>query len=96
MNEIIVTTPERLKAAIRETIQQVIKEEKGSILPEREEKVYLTRHEVAERLHISLVTLNKLTQNGRIKAFRIGGRVLYKPEDITLAVMEMRTSKFGR
>jgi excisionase family DNA binding protein len=38
---------------------------------------YGTRNEVAKALKISLVTLNKLTKKGRLKSYRMMGRVLY-------------------
>ena len=96
MNEIIVLTPEQLQTAIRETLQQVIKEQRENIFPAPEKKSYLTRKEVAELLHLSLVSLNKLTQTGKIKALRIGGRVLYNPSDVTEAVKEMAVLKYRR
>ena len=39
---------------------------------------YLTRHEVSAMLSISLVTLWKNTKTGRLKAYSINGRKLYK------------------
>lgn len=47
---------------------------------------YLSRLEVCELFHISLVTLNKHTKSGRLKAKRIGSRVLYNKYDIDKAL----------
>ena len=96
MNEIIILTPEQLTEKIRETLLQVIKEDRENVFPTPEKKSYLTRAEVAELLHISLVTLNFLTKSGKIKALRIGGRVLYNPQDVTDSVKEMATLKYRR
>lgn len=59
--------------------------------PEKEttqEPEYLTRKETAKKLHISLVTLNRLTNDGTLKSFKIGGRVLFKSEDVNQAISE--------
>lgn len=47
-----------------------------------ENKTYLRRIEAAKILRISLPTLDKLSKEGKIKYLRIGGRILYKHEDI--------------
>jgi excisionase family DNA binding protein len=47
---------------------------------------YLTRREVAALFKITAPTLHKLTMAGTIPAYRIGGRVLYKPADIEAAL----------
>ena len=52
------------------------------------EPEYLTRKETASKLHISLVTLNRLTNNGILQSFKIGGRVLYKSVEINKAISE--------
>jgi excisionase family DNA binding protein len=59
--------------------------------PERtttKEPEYLTRKETANKLHISLVTLNRLTNEGILQSYKIGGRVLYKPGDVNHAISE--------
>lgn len=53
----------------------------------------LTRENTAKLLCISLPTLNEWTKQGVVKAFRIGGRVLYKLEDVNNALTEVKTSK---
>jgi len=53
------------------------------------EPEYLTRKETALKFHISLVTLNRLTKDGTLKSYRIGGRVLYKSNEINHALTEM-------
>lgn len=56
---------------------------------DKETNKYLTREKVAELLHITLPTLHSLTQTGRIKAYKIGGRVLYKAKDVDNALKEI-------
>ena len=47
---------------------------------------YLTRRETARRLRISLVTLNDWVNRGRIRAHKIGGRVLFRDSDVEAAL----------
>lgn len=49
---------------------------------------YFTRKEVALLLKISLPTLNELTKKGKLVSYRIGTRVLYKIEEVHLALMK--------
>lgn len=52
-------------------------------------KTYLSRKEVSKMLNVSYVTLNKWNKSGRLKAVGIGGRVLYRQEDIDNAIVEL-------
>lgn len=47
---------------------------------------YLTRAEAAERLHISLVTLDKYAKVGILPRRRVGSRYLYDPAEVDAAV----------
>lgn len=47
-----------------------------------EEKKYLSIKEVAKILGISRRSLHEHTVNGKIPAYRIGGRVIYKPDEV--------------
>src|SRR5689334_23367033 len=57
---------------------------KISVTPkiENSQPYYLSRKEVAKLLKITLPTLHDWTQLGRLKAYKIGTRVLYKPEEV--------------
>lgn len=57
---------------------------------------YLTRKETADKLHISLPTLNEYTKIGKLKGYRINGRVLYKEEEINSALTAVETLKYKR
>ena len=46
----------------------------------------LPRRETARRLRISLVTLNDWVNRGRIRAHKIGGRVLFRDSDVEAAL----------
>lgn len=48
-----------------------------------EPKEMLTRFETAERLNCSLVKLWDITRKGYLKKYKIGGKVLYKYDEVT-------------
>jgi excisionase family DNA binding protein len=81
---------------LQELIRSVIKEELQILLPKRGESRNLTRNEVAAFLKISLPTLQRYTQLGVIKGFRIGTRILYKLEDIEESLKSIETSRYRR
>jgi len=51
----------------------------------------LTRQQVADRLKISLPTLNELTKSGKITGYRIGNRLRYKATEIQQALTKINT-----
>ena len=59
---------------------------------EAEDANLLTREEAAIYLHITLPTLNTYTKLGKIKGYRLGGRVFYKRSELTNALKAIRTS----
>ncbi|MDP3645428.1 MAG: helix-turn-helix domain-containing protein [Bacteroidota bacterium] len=50
---------------------------------------YATRHDVAEALHITIGTLDRLIKNKEIKAYRIGGRILFRWSEVDQALKEL-------
>jgi len=54
--------------------------------------IYLSRHEAAGKLKITLPTLSTWTKTGRIKAHRIGRRVLYKSAELDQALAPVKTA----
>ena len=81
---------------LQEIIRTVIKEELQVVQPKRSESRNLTRNEVVNLLKISLPTLQRYTQLGVIKGFRIGTRILYKLEDIEESLKSIETSRYRR
>jgi len=53
----------------------------------------LTRKEVAEQLRVSLPTLHEWTLKGKVKAYRIGGRVLYKASEVGQCLTIINTGR---
>ena len=86
--QIISVNPEELKNAIIQEVKNEFDELKLHLQPQQQIK-YLTRLEVCELLNVSLVTLHTWNKNGKLKAVGIGGRVLYRQEDIENAIIKL-------
>lgn len=56
----------------------------------------LTRKETAKKLRITLSTLDKYSAQGRIKAHRIGGRVVFKANEIEQSLETIDNEKYSR
>lgn len=81
---------------LKEVIRSVIKEELQVLQSKRSESRNFTRNEVVDLLKISLPTLQRDTQLGVIKGFRIGTRILYKSEDIEESLKSIPTRRYQR
>ncbi len=65
--------------------------------PAKEPKTgMLTRAETARKYRITLSTLDKYTRQGRIKGYRIGGRILYKIAEIDQNLEAVNDGKYRR
>jgi len=87
---------EELKIVFSEIVKNELSKLNVNAEPPQQRETYGTRKEVAKELHISLPTLSELSKTGIIKSYKIQGRVLYKWEDVLLAVKEVRTLKYKR
>jgi excisionase family DNA binding protein len=78
-------------------IQSTIREELQLSIPAKgEEPQYLTRKEAASFLKISVPTLYAYTNSGRLVAFRIGRRVLYKLSDLEMKMEPIEISRYAK
>ncbi len=57
---------------------------------------YLTRKETATRLKVSLVTLTEWVNRSRLKAYKIGGRVLFRENEVEAALAQIVPLKHKR
>lgn len=89
------TTLDDFLFQVRKTVSDTIKAEKAET-PKQVKPNYLTRSEVADRLNISLPTLNEYTKKGLIPAYRFGARVLYKDIEVDNALNQVVTNKFRK
>ena len=74
-------------------IREVIEESLIRIEKKSEEENFLTRAQVAKKLHISLPTLHCLTKDGTLAGYRLKGRVLYKERDIIHSLKRIESIK---
>lgn len=72
-------------AKIENYIYEVVRNDLQSKKPDS----YITRKQTAERLRVTLTTLHTWTLAGKIPAYRIGRRVLYKPHEVDAALGEI-------
>ena len=96
MAQVIFSIPEsEFKNLIRDAVLNAISE----VTPQHQEKEsteLLTRNETAKYLGVSLPTLNDWTKTGKVKGYRIGGRVRYKKVDVLNALHQIETFKYKR
>lgn len=97
-NSILVTIPlDEFEQIQKKWIREVLKEVSPQDNTQHSKKeTYGTRKEVAKELKISLPTLNEFTKKGIIKAYRIGGRVLYSWDEIYKSLQEIKSLKYRR
>lgn len=88
------------KEELANFITEVIKKELASFNPKQQDNPnkFYTRKEVSKILGISLPTLTEWTNNGTIRAYRIGNskNIRYREKDIQNALIEIKTIKYAR
>lgn len=70
--------------ALKDELQEI----KSNFSP-KEQSVYLSRHEVADMLQITLVSVHNWTKKGILQAYQIGGRVYYKRKEVEAAIVQL-------
>lgn len=86
-------TPDELKQIISEAVGEKLTDFQPQ---QKESSKYLTRKEVKKLLSISYPTLSAYTKSGKLKGYRIGGRVLYRAQEIDQSLKEIETLKYKR
>lgn len=85
---------------LQNIISETVKNEIEKLVPKEQSSkklsIYGTRKEVAKELKISLPILNEHTKNGTLKGYRIGGRVLYKWDEVFEALKVIQSLKYKR
>ena len=96
MSDLIFTFPvKEIAAAIAEILAPNFREAKDRQPEPIQGKEYLTRKETAEKLNVSLPTLNEYTKRSIVTGYRFGARVLYKQSDIEAALTKMKYRRDG-
>jgi len=78
-------------------IGQIVEDKLKQFKPEPQQQTngeYITRRDVCTLLKISLATLHYYTKDGTLKGYRIGGRVLYRRDEITDSVQVIQSTKY--
>lgn len=57
---------------------------------------FLTRHEAAKLLGVSLVTIDKWSNEGHLQKYRIGGRIRLKAAEVSKALTQVKNLKYKR
>lgn len=79
-------SPDELAALVAEKVMAIISRQQADTPKPEACTGYLSRKEVADKLHINLKTVNEWSKTGKLKAHRIGRRVLYKAHEIEAAL----------
>ena len=75
--------------SIKSLIKEAVREELSAINPMNSEDHLNSRKEAAQKLGICLVSLDKLINEGKLKGFRVNGRVLIKDHDLEAALTKI-------
>ncbi len=81
-NDLVITTQDNLSTLIAQGVKETLLELLPQLQKTTEAETYLTREQTAEYLSVSLQTLHNWTNKGRLKAYKICGRVYYKRTDL--------------
>jgi len=85
-------TPEDFQQPIIKTIQKEFEVLKAEFQPKSPDE-YLGRQQVADMLHIDLSSVHNWRKKGVLKAYQIGGRVLFKRSEISAKIIELKIKK---
>ena len=77
-------TTDGLKSLISEAVREEL-----TAIPKKENK-FLTRKDMADKLRVSLPSIDKMTGSGKLKAYRVGGRILFREDELTLTEVIIR------
>lgn len=99
VGNLVVVTEERLELIIQNAIDKALT--KGGDLSKEQSSqappvVYHTREQVKDILHTTYPTLQKYTDSGLLNATYFGRRVLYRDDELNLALPRIRTIQAKR
>lgn len=84
-------TPPELEALINNAVSRALSSTKPA--PEDPKPSgYITRKQVCELLHITLPTVHSWMKDGKLKAYHVGGRTLFKEHEVMDAVKAVNYS----
>lgn len=89
MVQLITLTTDDLANIIKNSVSEAL-QQAGKPQPQTqaEQSEFYTRKQTADKLHISLTTLDTYTRLGILNAVKVGHRVLYKSADLNESLSE--------
>jgi excisionase family DNA binding protein len=87
---------EQLRQLIVETFKELEQLKQKEEVLRVSTKSYLSRKEVSQIFQVSLPTLRQYVKKGFIQSHRIGRRILFKSNEVELALTEVRMQKIKR
>jgi excisionase family DNA binding protein len=90
MEQLLIQISDHFRPIIQQEVRNALNEYKTRIEAPKDEKLY-SRKETATKLNISLVTLTKHVNDGKITAHKVGVRVLFRAEDIEKCLSKIQT-----
>ncbi len=88
MVQLITLSTDDLENIIKKSVSEVLQESGRPQRQTAEQPEYYTRKQTADKLHISLTTLDTYTRLGILNAVKVGHRVLYRSVDINESLTE--------
>lgn len=77
--------------AVKKELQTFISSLQQTATPAQPQ--FLTRKQTAQKLGVSLPTLNEWTKTGLVQGYRIASRVRYKEDEIAAALIQIKTGR---
>ena len=93
---ILISLPlNQLESLIDNAIDKAIREYSTQLHKVEDKPDFLTRKQTAEKLHLSLGTLDQYVKSGLITSYKIGHRVLFKSDEINDSLFQsIQNQKF--
>lgn len=88
----IQVTPEQLQETILQGVREGFKQFKKEFQPEVPDEI-LSRTEASKMLKITVTTLDRWTNQGRLKRFGLGKKIFYKRSQLEEALVELKAIK---
>lgn len=96
MKQILLTemSEEELSSMIENSVITAFLKLKSQEEPKKDK--LLSRQEAAILIDVSLPTLNEYTKSGKVKGYRLGGKVKYKESELLEAMNAIEPLKYRR
>jgi excisionase family DNA binding protein len=93
MSDLVILKSDEFADIIVSRLRKILIDElKPQTVQQNSSPTYLTRAQVAQKLSITLFTVNEWTKKGKLSGYRIGRRVLYKENEVDKALTPIKTS----